>query len=63
MTKKYGTKDMAAGAGGDLPAELVCVRECVTPGLGSWAPGDKVTDPALVRALSGSPYFKSTEVK
>lgn len=64
MSKNYKTKDSVGGPG-DVPAALECVRECVTPGLGagSWAPGDKVTDPELVRILAFSPYFKPSEVK
>jgi len=64
MMKDYKTKDMKATK--DQPESLVCVRECVTPGLGNgtWAPGDKVSDPVLVKALGGNPYFKSSsEVK
>ena len=47
----YKTKEARAESGGEFPAELVCVRECVTPsvGKGTWAPGDKVTDEETIK--------------
>lgn len=48
----------------DLPAALVCVRECLCPGVGSFQAGEKVTDPGIIARLLETPYFeKLTEDK
>lgn len=37
---------------------LICARECVILGIGSYQAGDRLTLPALVKQLSGHPNFE-----
>jgi hypothetical protein len=45
----------------DFPNVLVCIRECDMPGVGAWGVGDEVTDPDLIKKLTGHPYFDTKE--
>ena len=42
---------------GSKVKELICLQECVAPGLGAWKKGDIVKDPKLVEHFIGNPNF------
>lgn len=43
------------------PETLTCVRECVMPGIGTFAHGQIITDPAIIAQISGNPHFMRTQ--
>lgn len=41
---------------------LLCIRECESPGIGAWKPGDKIEDEKLVEAFRNNTlYFRIEE--
>lgn len=52
MKSKYENKSI-----GDTE-KLVCINECECPGLGTWKPGDVVTESKIVSYLINNPNFK-----
>jgi hypothetical protein len=41
--------------------EFVCIQECNVPNVGTWRAGDRISDPAVIAKISGSPCFKPAQ--
>lgn len=65
MMKKGRDKMVRSGDFADKgtpAAEVwVCVSGCNVPGVGTWAGGEKITDPAIISKICGSPNFMKIE--
>lgn len=61
MKKGYRNKMMTEETVENKITVLVCSRECVIPGIGSYQAGDRITIPSLVKHLSGHPNFETTQ--
>jgi hypothetical protein len=57
--KKYSDK-MMHPIDKAVEETLMCQRECEAPGIGSWKPGEKISDPELVKRFRDNPNFKVT---
>lgn len=57
-------KDKMVGQGeasNKLPSRLVCHVECVIIDVGSFDPGQVITDPETIKKVVGSPCFSPAE--
>lgn len=53
--------EIATPAAPALPRKLICVRECVMPGVGAFAHGQTIDDPIAIEKIGDNPNFQTLE--